>query len=124
MPFFSFHLQDNVSWHSLYYHLPLDVLTFFLGYFVFALKLHFWSMVDLGHLWHSRIRYPFNKECKLLLVSSLKRIQGGLINQFFFHICHNKPVHEFGQERINCVLGHTGTNYLVANFKAWKIVSP
>lgn len=81
-------------------------------------------MVDLGHLWQSRIRYSFKKECKLLLVSSLKSIQGGLINQFFFHICRNKPVHEFGQERINCVLGHTGTNYLVANFKAWKIVSP
>lgn len=119
-----FHFQDNASWHSLYYHLTFDVLTFFLGYFAFALKLYFWSMVDSGLLQQSRIRYSFNKECKLLLVSSLKRIQEGLINQFFFHVRHNMPVHECGQKRINCVLAHTGTNYLVATLKAWKIISP
>lgn len=65
----------------------------------------------------------FDKECKLLLVSSLKRIQGGLINQFFFHIFHNKAVYESGQERMNCVLTHTGTNYLVVIFKTWKNIS-
>lgn len=55
-----------------------------------------------------------------LPVSGLKKMKGGLIIFFFFCMFHNKPVHELGQESINCAVTHTGTNYLLA----WKTISP
>lgn len=56
-------------------------------------SLLFWSVVDLGHGRAGSGICSFTRECKLLLISSLKRIQGGLINWFFFHIRLNKPVY-------------------------------
>lgn len=56
-------------------------------------SLLFWCVVDLGHGRAGSGICSFTRECKLLLIRSLKRIQGGLINQFFFHIRLNKPVY-------------------------------
>lgn len=44
-----------------------------------------WSRAEAGIC-------SLNRDCKLLLMSSLKRFEGGLINWLFFHVSDNKPV--------------------------------
>lgn len=105
------HFQGNVSWRRF-----ISPVTFW------CTKFFSWILClcpQDSFLFHGRFGALTAEQNTNLLVSDLKKMKGGLILFFFFCMFHNKPVHELGQDSINCAVTHTGSNYLVS----WKTIS-